>query len=153
MRVLIILAILGVAGIIFVFAYAVKPRALSPAELTQVRSSCSECHSVPQYQNANEVHDAHPELFCTVCHIGDPKEVQINFQACQDCHGTPQYTQVIDMHDAHGGQECLVCHDNINSLSTANRAREALKWAGTGLVGLVIAGIAVNFAVAKIRLR
>ena len=151
MRRLIAVILILVAAGVFVAAYMVQSSTLTPLELEQVRSTCSECHETPLVESASSVHDAHLTLDCAICHTNGTREPP-DLNSCVPCHGIPSYTSATTVHDAHATTQCIVCHTGSAGLASANSARNALRLAGLCLVALVLAGIILNFVVAKIRL-
>jgi hypothetical protein len=151
MRRLIAAILILVAAGIFAAAYLVHPSTLTPSELGQIKSNCSECHKVPMVQSASSVHAAHQTLDCETCHTSGTRTPP-DFNSCIPCHSIPSYVSAAAVHDAHATTECVVCHSESAGLASASSANNTLKMVGIVLVSLVLAGIILNFCITKIRL-
>jgi hypothetical protein len=151
-RILIGLILIAVIGGIVAAAVIFRPVPLSSTDLTQVKSTCTDCHSVPVIRSAVSVHAAHTFVNCTVCHTGGTT-ARVDFNSCIPCHSVPAYTSVSFVHDAHSTTECITCHSDTPGLAAANTANNTLKWVGIGLAGLAVLGLMLNYGVAKFRLR
>jgi hypothetical protein len=58
-----------VIGAILAAYLLISDRTLSPSQLAQVRTVCTQCHSnVPAYDKAVTVHDIHSTFTCNRCH-------------------------------------------------------------------------------------
>jgi hypothetical protein len=151
MRILIGFILAICLGGILAAAYTIHPATLSSAELTQVKSTCSDCHKVPVIQSASSIHAAHRFVECSTCHPATTSRV--DFNSCIPCHSIPAYTSAAAVHDNHSTTDCVTCHGTNSGVTVAGNANDALKWAGIGLAGFGIFGIIVNYGVVRIRLR
>jgi Ca2+/Na+ antiporter len=57
-----------------------------------------------------------------------------------------------DVHQIHGTVDCSTCHSSVSGMQMADTASKTLKWVGIGFVGVVVAGMALNYVVARGRL-
>jgi hypothetical protein len=79
--------------------------------------------------------------------------------ACTQCHGGDDgregddFEEGGDIHQIHSNADCSTCHAGATGLKTADSASVVLKWVGIGLVGVVAAGVALNYVVARSRLK
>jgi hypothetical protein len=78
--------------------------------------------------------------------------------ACTQCHGGDDGregddSEGGDIHQIHSNADCSTCHAGATGLNTADSASKTLKWVGIGLVGVVAAGMALNYVVARSRLK
>lgn len=78
--------------------------------------------------------------------------------ACTKCHGEENSREGDDfeggdVHQIHSSADCSTCHAGATGLKTADSASQTLKWVGIGFVGVVVAGVALNYAVARSRLK
>jgi hypothetical protein len=78
--------------------------------------------------------------------------------ACTQCHGGEnggegRDSEGGDIHQIHSNADCSTCHAGATGLKTADSASKTLKWVGIGLVGVVAAGTALNYVVARSRLK
>jgi hypothetical protein len=78
--------------------------------------------------------------------------------ACTQCHGGDDGregddSEGGDIHQIHSNADCSTCHAGATGLKTADSASVVLKWVGIGLVGVVAAGVALNYVVARSRLK
>jgi hypothetical protein len=78
-------------------------------------------------------------------------------EACTKCHRDSDNLegdegQAGEVHRIHANAECVTCHTSTSGLKTANKAHDTLQWAGIGIVAVTLAGIALNFVVARKRL-
>jgi hypothetical protein len=151
MRILIGVILVLVAGGVIAASILIQPPTLTASEQTQVKSNCSECHKVPVIKSAASVHSAHPTVNCAVCHTGGTT-ARVDFNSCVSCHSVPAYSNAASVHDAHSTTACITCHSDAAGLVTADRAQNVLRWVGIGLAGLVVAGLVLNFIIAKLRL-
>src|SRR5512136_220573 len=76
--------------------------------------------------------------------------------ACTQCHGGEEAPggddfEGGDVHQIHSTADCSTCHAGATGLKTADTASKALKWAGIGLAGVVVAGMALNYVVVRSR--
>lgn len=114
MKVLVAAVLIICLGTILTLSYTLPRTTLTPAERTQAKGACTQCHG------------------------GDDGWER------DDSEGG-------DIHQIHGNADCSTCHAGANGLKTADTASKALKWAGVGLVGIVAAGMALNYLVVRIR--
>ena len=85
-----------------------------------------------------------------------PAERAQAMAACSKCHGEENGregddSEGGDIHQIHSNADCSTCHAGAAGLKTADTASKALKWTGIGLAGLVVAGMALNYVVVRIR--
>ena len=83
-------------------------------------------------------------------------------QACAKCHGDSNGfegdenqagdVKVSEVHRIHANAGCITCHSSASGLKTADKAHDTLQWAGIGIVAITLAGIVLNFIVARRRL-
>jgi hypothetical protein len=66
-------------GAILTAYLLISDRTLSPSQLAQVRTVCTECHSsVPMYDKAVTVHDIHSTFTCNRCHTDTGLNTAVN---------------------------------------------------------------------------
>ena len=87
-----------------------------------------------------------------------PAERSQAMSACAKCHGGEDGREVGDseggdVHQIHANADCSTCHGDAAGMKTADAASKALKWVGIGLVGAVVAGVALNYMVARSRMK
>jgi hypothetical protein len=152
MRILIGSLLILLIGGILAAAYTLRPATLSTVELSQINSTCAECHGVPVIRSAASIHASHRNVQCITCHAGGTT-ARVDFNSCIPCHSVPAYTSSLAVHNAHATTNCIVCHSDAPGLVKANDANDVLKSVGFGLSGFGLVGIVLNFAVIKIRLR
>ena len=78
--------------------------------------------------------------------------------ACTQCHGRDDGREDDDfegddVHQIHGTVDCSTCHSSVSGMQMADTASKTLKWVGIGFVGVVVAGMALNYVVARGRLK
>lgn len=159
MRIVIALIVIIVLGGILTAAYTIQPAQLNSAQVTEIQSNCAQCHAIPAVKSRDQVHNEHRFLECSTCHSsgtpsGDDVEGgPVNKSVCARCHGVPKYSSVAQMHDAHSGANCAVCHKSENGLKIATGVHTFIRIVGIALIALGVVGLAVNFIIAKIRLK
>lgn len=152
MRIIVAFILAVVLGGVLAASYSLNRPSLSSAQLQQVKTTCSECHTVPQYSTLGMMHSSHEELECSVCHTGG-FQAPVDLISCQTCHLTPEYSDAAAIHNTHAGVDCSICHGAAANLSTATRAHATLRWAGVGIGVIGVFGLIVNFIVVRIRLK
>ena len=85
-----------------------------------------------------------------------PSERAQALGACTKCHGAEDDGEADDsegggIHQIHSTADCSTCHAGTTGLKTADTASKALKWAGIGLAGVVVAGMGLNYVVVRSR--
>jgi len=76
------------------------------------------------------------------------------YEACQECHRDPdELYDENDIHRIHKYAECMKCHVGTSGLESADNAHDILQWVGIGVMVAVVAGLGVNFTVARKKLR
>jgi hypothetical protein len=78
--------------------------------------------------------------------------------ACTQCHGGENGREGDDLeggdvHRIHSNADCSTCHAGATGLKTADSASKTLKWVSIGFVGVVAAGMALNYVVVRSRLK
>jgi hypothetical protein len=114
MKVLVAAVLIICLGTILTLSYTLPRTTLTPAERTQAKGACTQCHG------------------------GD------DGWEGDDSEGG-------DIHQIHSNADCSTCHAGATGLKTADTASKALKWAGIGLAGVVVAGMALNYVVVRSR--
>jgi len=75
-------------------------------------------------------------------------------EACAKCHRNPDnLADASVVHQVHQNADCITCHADARGLKTADQAHNILQWAGIGIAAVTVAGLALNFIVAKKRLK
>ena len=157
MRIVIALIIIAALGGILTAFYLVSPVKTSATQLKDIQSTCAPCHNAPQFTSESQAHDNHRFLECTVCHsnsAGDEGEggpISFNPTLCARCHTVPSYSNTTQLHNGHSAADCSICHIDSTGLKSATNVHSAIRTAGIALIVLAIAGLLVNFIVAKAR--
>ena len=75
----------------------------------------------------------------------DAKQEAAVATACARCHGSaPAFDHVSVVHSRHASFDCSGCHGTNGTLAVTDGLHTALKWAGVGVVALVLAVLVTN---------
>ena len=118
MRILLGVIILIGLGAVIAASYGIGRTTLTPGELAQVRGTCADCHSVPPNTDAAAVHQAHPDVECSTCHIGASDLGQVT-ESCAKCHEEPESPDGQDVHQIHEDLDCSTCHVSATQIDPA----------------------------------
>lgn len=121
-RLLMILILVSIP-VVIVLGYTLDKNELSADEKVQIIGECAACHGS---DNGDDSHSGNPNLVCTRCHH--------------------------DFHRVHTNAACVECHATAEGLQDADDAHDILQWVGIGIAGATVAGLALNFTVARKKL-
>jgi hypothetical protein len=150
MRILVAFIILICLGGVLAAAYGIGHVNYTSVQIAGIKTTCTRCHTVPVVRSADQVHNAHRNLACNVCHANgerfppDPK-------TCVPCHSVPQYISVVNMHNAHYETDCITCHSATDNVQTSASSSGILRKIGIGVASFAVIGFIVNYVVARIR--
>lgn len=71
--------------------------------------------------------------------------------SCGNCHNNPHHLDDTNVHRKHFGANCISCHVNDGDLEEASDARNIFAWIGTGITGLVVVVIVINYIIVRRR--
>ncbi|OGO01636.1 MAG: hypothetical protein A2Y59_04075 [Chloroflexi bacterium RBG_13_52_14] len=108
-------------GAIIATSYGIGQTALTNEELTQIKDTCVDCHNVSHNTDDAAVHQAHPDMECSTCHVGT---TQTDPGTCADCHSVPDYTNAADVHQDHQNVQCSTCHIGSSDLGQVTESCE-----------------------------
>jgi len=126
LKVLISIAIIGAIVATVALAHVIDKTSLSAQEQDQIIRECAGCHNESLFRD-DGVHGIHDAISCLSCHDG--------------------------MHQIHTSTKCQACHAGTAGLKTADEAHNVLQWVGIGCAGLLTGGLALNFGIARRRIR
>ncbi len=74
--------------------------------------------------------------------------------ACSRCHRNPERLDhnAAKVHSIHTNADCMNCHVGADGLETADTAHDIIEWVGIGIAGATVAGLSVNYLVARRRI-
>jgi hypothetical protein len=147
MRIKLAVVLLLVAVAVLAGNLLLGKRALSPSQLVQVKTACQECHSMPAFANASDVHARHPQVDCAICHPRSPPVVELT--ACKSCHGEPRYERASVVHDRHAALNCSHCHGEDSGLLPMDRLHNGIACLGLVVMIFILTGITANFIMAN----
>lgn len=129
MKVFIALVLLALVAFVIMLGYSLDDTTLSADEQQQALAACVRCHGADPHRGEEDDHE--------LSQFEDISD-------CIRCHGS--------IHDRHRNADCMRCHSGADGLESADNAHDTLQWVGFGVLGAVVAGLGVNFTVARFRL-
>ncbi len=159
MRIVVALVVIIVLGGIVTAAYSIDPVQPGIEQMTEIKSTCAQCHSAPPVPGKNQAHANHRFLECSACHgISSISQSQVNAgpvdaAVCARCHSVPRYQSAVQLHDVHSGADCSICHTGSNGLASATVVYSAIRYVGIVLMVLGAGGLLVNYWIVRARLK